>query len=645
MNSRRLIIAGLLAVLGLFTYFALTTGARAGAQVAIRKMAEESEATQRATLLALEGASNAPARVALPVVAEATETPVEYSVIAAFNAWVLECRGETDPRTRGQLRYLPASLVQRMSEERRADLLLFDVEQVDTDPLRKLSLALMRNWQQLARQTGEDLGDAYLQVLRAEQDPQLWEMWIDLSLLLVWEDDRVFNELLQQAFNWTEGTVGDPNTLITTLVIACDRRNSSEDLAALIQLVDAEWISSINQTAFLTQLASSFTWEQLDPHYHQLILRFDKLGIPWGVIEAIRIRCGEQYGDGPRESDLVSYIPYQLYTCSQRSLRRASYELLGEYGGEAGRQMLLALLGDEQADRPAVLGFMALDGLITVGEILPYMRDEEAAMQEAAVRALGYLVQHDPQAYTELCQLAQSEPDTKLRGLCVKAIADTARADRLDALTQALDDEQQFVQAQAIRGIGMYEEPQLELLLGIATDTARGEGVRSMAYLEASYDTPDEEIGKLFFEMQADGNPAQVQEWGYQGLAGVAAALRHKDQEQLTPWEQEVLQHWQDVRTQVPATLSEKVADGFVPDFLPNGTGALGLALLGDDSMAELADRYADSLIQQFLSPQAAHERAASEMLLGAMDAENPASRGYRREQDVMSRIASFLSN
>ena len=367
----------------------------------------------------------------------------------------------------------------------------------------------------------------------------------------------------------------------------------------LVAMLDEPWLEEpAAKTSYLQFLTMQGEFQEWQPTILALLSSGSTTN-QWAAIEAIRSLTQPMSDDESQRVPpevVTSTIPRTLLSSTNKTLRWATFELLAEFGGEPGQQILLTQLRDPRGfDRAGVLGYLARAGKISAAEVYPLIEDPE--LRNTGIRALGHLVQINQEGYTELQQLALHNPDPEIRALGVRALMLSRHKEVATDLTQALKDHDEQVQFVAVWQLGDCNGVGTDLFEQVATDPVRTAKVRAQAFQEWQRDAPDQDLPRIFEMMYGDPD-STISEQGYLLQGGLARLTGN----------QTFLEHWQALP--IPRSLlakskhlSQESAEGLTGDTI---------ALFGSSAIrAEISARL-DAELNRLHDPefQARVERA-----------------------------------
>jgi len=265
----------------------------------------------------------------------------------------------------------------------------------------------------IERAAGEHLPlrDALLDLVRREEEFEVWRHWVSLLAL-------------HDAPGDLPAIVGE----LRRLLVVLDRRAPDTPkrigvILAWLNLHD-EFGPSAQETLFALlaepqigravgdQLGAQLCGLCNRVTYREIALRIPALfahpsgEVQWGAVELLRQYAARGQLSGEA---LVEMIPDALFRSADGARCAAALELAAVFGGQNGRERLLGIVRDPTSlRRDAALGFLAVGGLISTAETLQFARDR--AMTVAVVDALGTLARKgDESAWAELRRFLSDE--------------------------------------------------------------------------------------------------------------------------------------------------------------------------------------------------------------------------------------------
>ncbi len=473
-------------------------------------------------------------------------------VLPCFWFYVQKVRG-LDPDGRERELYQPASILQEMDVRVRRRLGVRDMNEVHLKFLwpgeahhevpTRLLAELFRIWSARASITKEDLAGALLQVWTEETHPRL-ELADPAMLSLCYNGfaycengtkrfvPAVYEALKRLpdklAKEQAEGVVSD-----SLIYLA----NAAGDLPWLrpqaLALIGEPWMPRSKISIFVTILCLGGTFEEWRMPLHTLLSN-KNAAEQWAAVEALRSFAAKQ--EHPISAgQLVQTIPTELYSSPYGSVRMAVIEAVAQYGGDPGKQRLMAFLLDRKCKyRATVLFFLAANGKLDATICTQLLQDE--SLRDAAIDALGQTARRSDAAVQVLVHLVRSSADPEQRKLALRALSQSGRDTELLALCKsALDDVAPSVRLEAVRQIAELGATQRAWLQELATDSKRAPEVRRRAFEGLVLHSSDKDLPKIANSMYQDSD-TETREQGYLLKAGLAVAMANPDA--LQTWNQ-----------------------------------------------------------------------------------------------------------
>lgn len=598
---------------------------------------------------------SAPAREAVETSVAPTPLPspgdCPASVIAAFEQYVRELRQLPAGDARSRQLALPSTSLRTETRER---LLALGIVTLDGLPMGNVfegqiglvsqytvPSALFPRWVSCALVLGEDLRGASLRYFVEETstgvlqtDPPMLEFGcLALEHFAADADVALIAPRLLDALRAIPPDAEFEFERVTSLLRVLARYSWStpwlrEELLGLIEL---PWLSGIRSTQLImlaTAVGRYSDWREPLAH----LLHHRSSAVRWGALEGLRAFAAQFASDpasGIGPDELFEAVPDSAFGDADTTLRWAAVELLANFGGDRGRDKLLALVADEAYfDRGSVLGFLAGAGKVGREHCVAFLASADARLRESAIDALATLARNDPESYAALRSAAFDNSDASLRQLAVANLGRSGRPEVIADLERAARDIDMNVQLEAIKAIGTLPEGQPQTLSTYASDHGLPGPVRDAAFDEWMLDAPDDQLASISRLMASDNEP-EIRERGFIFMGAIA----------LIGGDESTVREWESLTP--PASLLAKA--GVLSEDVAGSLVGQSAASLLDGSIRERMRAEVMARVEQYRDPLVRQQLAAenSFVQMGAPGQRLQLSDSMR----MMNRIMQFLGN